>query len=97
MSGGAVTFEIADDWELTNRFGFTSGDADTLGLVPNGGAVQISALLADPTVDDAAVVIGVPTLENPTGISGSVTGRPISGEEYIQQFGAWEVRLRCSS
>ncbi len=97
MSGGSVTFEIADDWELTDRFGYTSGAADTLGLVPNGGAVQISALLADPTVDPGAVVIGVPTMENPTGISGSVTGRPISDSEYIQQFGAWEVRKDIES
>ncbi|MDH3750799.1 MAG: TonB-dependent receptor, partial [Gammaproteobacteria bacterium] len=97
MSGGSVTFEIADDWELTDRFGYTSGAADTLGLVPNGGAVQISALLADPAVDPDAVVIGVPTMENPTGISGSVTGRPISDSEYIQQFGAWEVRKDIES
>jgi len=97
ITGGSVTFEISDSWEMTDRFGYTAGDADTLGLVPDGGAVQISALLADPTVDSRAVVTGVPTLENPTGISGSVTGRPIAGSEYIQQFGAWEVRKDIES
>jgi len=97
MSGGSVTFEIADDWELTDRFGYTAGDADTLGLVPNGGAVQLSALLADPTVDDAAVVTGVPTPECSTGIFGRVSSRCIESSEYIQQFGAWEVRKDIES
>jgi len=83
MTGGSVVFEIADDWELTDRFGYTSGDANTLGLVPNGGAIQISALLADPSIDPAAVVTGP--------ITGSVSGRAIADSEYIQQFGAWEV------
>ena len=49
MTGGSVTLEIADDWTLTDRFGFTAGDADTLGLVPNGGAVMVGDLLADPS------------------------------------------------
>jgi iron complex outermembrane receptor protein len=89
MTGGSVVFEIADDWELTDRFSITSGNADTLGLVPNGGAVQISALLADPTVDTAAVVTGP--------ITGSVSGRAIADSEYIQQFGAWEVRKDIES
>ncbi len=89
MTGGSVTFEIADDWTLTDRFGYTSGDADTLGLVPDGGAVQISALLADPTLDTRAVVTGP--------ITGSVSGRAIADSEFIQQFGAWEVRKDIES
>jgi outer membrane receptor for ferric coprogen and ferric-rhodotorulic acid len=89
ITGGSVTFEIADDWELTDRFGYTAGDADTLGLVPNGGAVLISALLADPTVDTGAVVTGP--------ITGRVSGRSIADTEYIQQFGAWEVRKDIES
>ncbi len=89
MTGGSVTFEITDDWEITDRFGYTSGDADTLGLVPNGGAVQVSALLADPTVAPLAVVTGP--------IMGRVSGRAIAPSEYIQQFGAWEVRKDIES
>lgn len=89
MTGGSLVVDIAQDWELVNRFGFTSGDADTLGLVPDGGAVQISALLADPTLDPLAVVTGP--------ITGSVTGRAIADSEYIQRFGAWEVRKAIES
>jgi iron complex outermembrane recepter protein len=84
ITGGSVSLEIADDWQLTDRFGFTSGDADTVGLVPDGGAVQVGALLANPAVDPRAVVIGP--------ITGAASGRAIGPDEFIQQFGAWEVR-----
>ena len=84
MTGGSVVLEITDEWQLTDRFSHTAGDADTLGLVPDGGAVLVSDLLADPTVDSLAVVTGP--------LTGAVTGRAIGGSEYIQRFGAWEVR-----
>jgi iron complex outermembrane recepter protein len=84
ITGGSVSLEIADDWQLSDRFGFTSGDADTVGLVPDGGAVQVGALLANPAVDPRAVVIGP--------ITGAASGRAIGPNEFIQQFGAWEVR-----
>ena len=84
MTGGSVVLDITDDWTLTDRFSFTAGDADTIGLVPDGGAVQIDALLADPSLDPEALVTGP--------ITGAVSGRAIGGDEYIQQFGAWEVR-----
>jgi outer membrane receptor protein involved in Fe transport len=84
ITGGSVSLQISDDWLLTDRFGFTSGDADTVGLVPRGGAVQVGALLANPAVDPEAVVIGP--------INGAASGRAIGASEFIQQFGAWEVR-----
>ncbi len=84
MTGGSIVLDVTDDWELTDRFSYTNGDADTLGLVPQGGAVQIGDLRADPTLDPAAVIVGP--------ITGSVSGRAIADSEYIQQFGAWEVR-----
>ncbi len=84
MTGGSITLDIADDWQLTDRFSYTAGDADTLGLVPDGGAVNVGALLADSTVDPLAVVTGP--------ITGSVTGRAIGNSEFIQRWGAWEVR-----
>lgn len=89
MTGGSIALDIADDWTLTDRFGFTSGDADTVGLVPDGGAVQVGALLANPMADPRAVVVGP--------ITGAVTGRAIGNSEFIQQFGAWEVRKDLES
>ncbi|HEX2138270.1 MAG TPA: TonB-dependent receptor plug domain-containing protein, partial [Woeseiaceae bacterium] len=58
VTGGSVRFDFSDDWTLANRFNFTSGDADTLGLVPDGGAVNVGALLANPALDNRAVVTG---------------------------------------
>jgi outer membrane receptor protein involved in Fe transport len=83
VAGGSVVLDISDGWTLTDRFSYTTGDANTTGLVPDGGAVQVGALLADPTVDPRAVVTGP--------ITGAVTGRAIGADEFIQQFGAWEV------
>ncbi|HSD70409.1 MAG TPA: TonB-dependent receptor plug domain-containing protein, partial [Woeseiaceae bacterium] len=56
MTGGSVTFEILDGWELTDRVSYTAGNADTLGLVPDGAAVQISALRANQAADPRAVL-----------------------------------------
>jgi len=89
MTGGSIALEIADGWELTNRFGFTKGDAVTLGLVPDGGAVNLGALRADPALDSVAVIVGP--------IEGSVTGRTIADSEYLQRWGAWEVRKDIES
>lgn len=84
VTGAVVVLDVTDNWQLTNRASYTSGNADTLGLVPQSDPVQISALRADPTLDPAAVIIGP--------IEGSVSGRAIADSEFIQQFGAWEVR-----
>jgi iron complex outermembrane receptor protein len=83
VTGGSVVLDVTDGWTLTDRFSFTTGDANTTGLVPDGGAVQVGALLADAAVDPRAVVIGP--------ITGAVSGRAIGSNEFIQQFGAWEV------
>jgi outer membrane receptor protein involved in Fe transport len=84
VTGAIVVLDVTDNWQLTNRASYTTGNADTLGLVPQSSPVQISALRADPTLDPAAVIIGP--------IEGSVSGRAIADSEFIQQFGAWEVR-----
>lgn len=92
VTGGSVTFEISDGWELKDRFGYSAGDADTLGLVPDGGAIQISALRADPTLDPLGVITAPVN-----GITGVSSGRAIAESEYIQRFGAWEVRKDIES
>jgi len=89
VTGASFRFDFADGWEFVDRVNFTDGDADTLGLVPGGGAVNVGDLLADPATDPNAVVTGA--------LTGSVTGRMIDPAEYIQQFGAWEVRKEIDS
>ena len=41
MTGGSVALDISESWTLTDRFSYTQGDANTTGLVPDGGAVQV--------------------------------------------------------
>lgn len=52
-SVSGVNFEHTFDsgWKLNNRFGFTSGNADTYGLVPDGSAVaanSVSTVIGGP-------------------------------------------------
>jgi outer membrane receptor protein involved in Fe transport len=84
VTGAVIVLDVTDDWQLTNRASFTSGDADTLGLVSRNAAVNVGTLLANPSADPNAVVVGP--------IEGSISGRSIASSEYIQQWGAWEVR-----
>jgi outer membrane receptor protein involved in Fe transport len=89
MTGGSIVLDIGRDWTMTDRFSYTTGNADTLGLVPDGGAIRVGDLLADPSLDSLAVVTGP--------ITGAVSGRAIGDDEYIQRFGAWEVRKDIDS
>ncbi|MFZ5616347.1 MAG: TonB-dependent receptor [Pseudomonadota bacterium] len=42
--GGSGEYEFAEGFTIRDRFTYLSGDADTYGLVPSGGAVAVSAL-----------------------------------------------------
>lgn len=41
VSGGTVDLDLNNDWKLLYRFNYTQGDANTLGLVPEAGAVAL--------------------------------------------------------
>ncbi|PLR21843.1 TonB-dependent receptor [Caulobacter zeae] len=51
VAGGSFEHEFGDGWTVRDRFSFTKGDANTYGLVPDGGAV---------TAASVATVIGGP-------------------------------------
>jgi iron complex outermembrane recepter protein len=57
VSGGSIQLELADSWTFVDRFGYTKGDADTLGLVPNGNPVALSTV-ADNGTSAVGVVTG---------------------------------------
>ncbi|WP_233008035.1 TonB-dependent receptor [Rheinheimera faecalis] len=44
VSGGTVGLDLNNDWKLLYRFNYTQGDANTLGLVPEAGAVALSTV-----------------------------------------------------
>lgn len=89
VSGLTFDLEISAHWSLSDSLNYTNGAADTVGLVPDGGAVNVGGLLANPGLDEGAVVAGP--------LTGSVTGRAINSAEFIQRFGLWEVRKEIES
>ena len=89
MTGGSVVLTFADNWELKNRFGYTAGNADTLGLVPDGGAVRVGDLGENHRFDAMHEHNARGAVTGP--LTGAVTGRAIGAAEYIQRWGAWEV------
>ncbi len=44
ISGGSINLDLAGDWTFVDRFAYTSGSADTLGLVPDGDPVALSTV-----------------------------------------------------
>ncbi|MCS6115018.1 TonB-dependent receptor [Shewanella baltica] len=44
ISGGSLDLDFDGGWSLVDRFAYTSGDANTLGLVPNGSPVALSTV-----------------------------------------------------
>ena len=89
VSGLTFALNLNDNWSLSDSLNYTDGDADTIGFVPDGGAVNIGALMANPGLASAAVITGP--------LSGAVTGGPVGAADYIQQFGTWEIRKQIRS
>jgi iron complex outermembrane receptor protein len=44
VSGGSINLDLGSDWSFVDRFSFTKGEADTLGLVTNGNTVELSTV-----------------------------------------------------
>ena len=44
VSGGSINLDLGGGWSFVDRFGFTKGEADTLGLVTNGDPVALSSV-----------------------------------------------------
>jgi iron complex outermembrane receptor protein len=57
VSGGSVDLDLNDDWKLLYRFNYTQGDANTLGLVPEAGAVALSTV-ADNGINATGATTG---------------------------------------
>jgi outer membrane receptor protein involved in Fe transport len=57
VSGGSIDLTLDNGWLLVDRFSYTSGDANTFGLVPQGGAVKLSTV-ADNGVSATGLATG---------------------------------------
>ncbi|TDF42276.1 TonB-dependent receptor [Alteromonadaceae bacterium M269] len=78
VSGGSLTLDVGNGWTVVDRFSYTEGDANTFGLVPDGGAIQISQLNANGFATTGPVV-------------GAVTGEEFGQDEFVQRYGRWVV------
>lgn len=56
ISGGSLNLELGNGWTFVDRFAYTSGDADTLGLVSNGAPVLLSSV-----ADNGSSAVGAVT------------------------------------
>ncbi len=62
ISGGSIELELGNGWTFVDRFSYTSGDADTFGLVPNGSPVDLASV-----ADNGASAFGAVTGTEYTG------------------------------
>ncbi|XOV80705.1 MAG: TonB-dependent receptor [Aestuariibacter sp.] len=94
ISGGSINLELGDGWTFVDRFALTKGDANTLGLVPNGNIRTIAEL---PDADTSEEDPDYPSRRyrdannNLVPITGSVTGETYGDNTVIQQIGYWAV------
>lgn len=82
-TGFSATFETENGWSLAERAIYTVGDADTLGMVPQGSPVQLNSLL---DVNNNPITSGV-----------TLTGASVAGTDRVQQFGPWVARKQMES
>ncbi|MBT0587588.1 TonB-dependent receptor [Alteromonas oceanisediminis] len=55
VSGGSVELDLGQGWSFVDRFAYTSGEANTFGLVPNGDPVALSSVADNGTNAQGAV------------------------------------------
>jgi iron complex outermembrane recepter protein len=61
VAGGSFEHDFGDGWTVRDRFSFTKGDADTYGLVPDGGAVtaaSVATVIGGPVVTRGGTTLG---------------------------------------
>jgi outer membrane cobalamin receptor len=85
--GGNLNLDLGSGIKLSDRFGYTNGTLQTMGLVPGGaGAVTVATALANGS--GTAGQTSVQTLH---------TAQTLASTDYVQQFGAWVVYKKLNS
>jgi outer membrane receptor protein involved in Fe transport len=79
VSGGSVEFDVGGGFTIRDQFTFTSGDADTYGLVSNGGSTTVGEVIAQP-----GGPAFVATASNPTVA--------LAPTEFVQNYRHWVVQ-----
>lgn len=101
LIGGSLDLDLANDWSLLEKFTFSSGDADSMGLVPADAPMSASTYLASKIsqANDGG------TVENAAG-SAATTGSftyASSGDamtnmnQQVMTAGWWSVQKKIKS
>jgi outer membrane receptor protein involved in Fe transport len=87
VGGANLSLSLDNNLDFSDKLGVTKGTLQTTGLVPQGaGAISVATALADG--DGFAGQTTVNTIH---------TGQALSGNDYVQQFGAWVVEKKLFS
>lgn len=87
VAGGNLNLDLGDGLSFADRFGYTKGTLQTMGLVPAGaGAITVATALAAGN--------GNPGQTTVTAIN---TGKTLAATDYVQAFGGWVVKKRLSA
>ena len=81
VSGVNANFDLGNGFEIRDNMSFTKGNADTLGFVPDGSPITVSALRAS---------------NGATTVS-TLGGTVLSDSEYVQNYGHWVVKKDLES
>lgn len=84
--GGNFEYDLGGNFTVRNNLNYVNGDNNTLGLVPSGGAVLVSDVLASQEAIDAGIT------ELVVQESGAAAPRTLAGDSFIQTYGFWVVQ-----
>jgi len=80
VAGASLDYDFGGGLSFADRFGFTSGTLQTVGIVPQGAGAY--------TVADALTLAGNP---GQTTVHAITTGATLAPTDYVQEFQSWWV------
>jgi len=84
VTGASLDYDFGGGLSFTDRFGFTSGTLQTMGLVPAGaGAQTVATVLATGGGNPGQTLVHTVN-----------TGQTLASTDYVQQFGSWVVEKK---
>jgi iron complex outermembrane receptor protein len=87
IAGGNLSLNLGQGLDFVDKLGYTKGTLRTEGLVPQGaGAITVGTALASG--------FGTP---QQTVVSGIHTAQALNNNDYVQQFGAWDIQKDLSA
>lgn len=99
VTGASLEWAPDEQVQISNRFNFTTGDANTIGLFTGPVPMTLERYIAD-TVARANADPRIPMAAGPASSGEAVlaaTGEPLSPDRYIVVAGLWSVKKTIAS